>query len=367
MKVLVIGDPLLSSEKLAEAVYNVIDKKTEVFCVDWKPANDEEFWYLRSIVEKNGPSVGKPPKEIFDYIDKVDMIITQHTPINKAIIDAAKKCKIIAVCRAGVENIDVKAATEKGIAVSRTMGRNAEAVSDYTIGLMLAEMRNIGRAHAELKKGKWEKEYFNTSFIGNMYGKTIGLVGFGYIGRLVAKKLQGFDVSILAYDPYMGESDMERIGVKKASLEELCRKSDFISMHARLSKDTEGLLGEKEFSMMKKTAYVINTARAGLINEKALIEALTLKKIGGAAIDVFWTEPLDINHPLINLKNVTITPHLAGSTRDTFDNTPYILLKEIKRAANEGNTNWVVNAKDIDNTYLNMFKQTVEQKVLVRK
>lgn len=355
MRILVIGDPLLSSKKLAKAVYDVLGKNVKVDCVDWKPANNEEFWYLRSIVEKQGPSVGKPPKEIFNFVAEADMIITQHTPINAAIIEAAKNCKIIGVCRAGVENIDINAATKKGIAVSRTMGRNAHAVSDYTIGLMLAEMRNIARAHAELKKGNWKKEYTNAGFIGDMYEKTIGLVGFGYIGHLVAKKLSGFDVNILVYDPYAKEEDIKASGGKKVTLEYLCENADFISMHARLTDETKGLIGKEQFALMKPTAYIINTARAGLINEQALIDALQKKKIGGAGIDVYWVEPPAVDHPFMSLDNVTITPHLAGSTKDTFSRTPYLLLKELKRAANEGNLRWFVNSNEV-NINLDEFK-----------
>ncbi|WP_196605441.1 2-hydroxyacid dehydrogenase [Pectinatus haikarae] len=355
MQILVIGDPLLSSQKLAKAVYDVLGKNIKVHCVDWKPASNEEFWYLRSIVEKQGPSVGKPPREIFDFVSEVDMIITQHTPINAQIIEAAKKCKIIGVCRAGVENIDVDAATKRGIAVSRTMGRNAHAVSDYTVGLMLAEMRNIARAHAELKKGNWKKEYTNVSFVGDMYEKTIGLVGFGYIGHLVAKKLSGFDVKILVYDPYAKDDDIKACGGNKVTLEYLCKNSDFISMHARLTDETQELMGADQFAVMKPTAYIINTARAGLIEEQALIDALQKKKIGGAGIDVYWVEPPAADHPFMSLPNVTITPHLAGSTKDTFNRTPYILLQEIKRAAGQGDLRWFVNSDEV-NVILDEFK-----------
>lgn len=346
-KVLVVGDPLLTSEALKKAVHSTLGEHTEVVCADWKPASDEEFWYLRSIVEKNGPSVGKPPQELYDLAADVDLIITQHTPINAQIIERAQKCSAIGICRAGVENIDVQAATKKNIAVFHTMGRNAHAVSDYTIGMMLCEMRNIARSHAELKQGNWKKQYANAGFVGDMFEKTVGLIGFGYIGHVVARKLRGFDVDLIVYDPYADAGVIEEAGAKKVSLEELCRRADFISMHARLSPETQGLLGAEQFALMKPTAYVINTARAGLIDEQALVDALQAKKIGGAALDVFWVEPPAADHPLMNLDNVTITPHLAGSTKDAFSRTPYLLLAEIKRTVLEGNPRWVVNQKDL--------------------
>lgn len=342
MNVLVIGDPLLSSERLEDAVKKTLSD-AQVVRVDWTPASDEEFWFLRSEVEKKGPGAGRPPTEIFDYVGSADLIITHHTPISAAIIEAAQRCKIIGVCRAGVENIDVDAATQQGIAVFHTMGRNAHAVSDYTVGLMLAEMRNIARAHAVLKQGHWKKQYANAAFVGDMFEKTIGLVGFGYIGHLVARKLKGFDVEILVYDPYANAADVAAAGARLVTLELLCKEADFISMHARLSEATQGLLGAKEFACMKPTAYVINTARAGLIDEQALIDALRERRIGGAAIDVFRTEPPPADHPFMTLENVTITPHLAGSTRDAFSRTPYLLLEEIGSVIRGGAPRWMVN------------------------
>lgn len=355
MKVLVIGDPLLTAAQMKEAVHSVLGEMVQVFMVDWQPASEEEFWHLRSLVEKQGPEAGQPPQEIFDHVGEVDLILTQHTPLNHAIIQAAKQCKVIGVCRAGLENVDVTTASAQNIAVSRTMGRNAHAVSDYTIGLMLAEMRNIARAHAALKEGRWQKKYANAAFVGDMYGKTVGLIGFGYIGHLVARKLSGFTVHLLVYDPYAQQEDVQKVGGKLVSLEELCQASDFISMHARLSKETQGLLGAHEFSLMKPTVYLINTARAGLIEEQALLRALQTKRIGGAAIDVYPTEPPPPNHPLLQMDNVTITPHLAGSTQDVFRRTPYLLLEELQRVAKEGHPRWFINADKVTLDYAKLF------------
>lgn len=330
MKFLVVGDPMISSKTLSGAVHDIFGSNVEVKEANWEPESEEEFWSLRSQVEKFGPSAGKPPKELYEAVKDVDVIITHHTPINEQLINSSN-ASYIGVCRAGVENVDTKAAAAKGIKVMRTMGRNAEAVSDFTVALMLAELRNVAKGHEALIKGEWKKKYANSSFMGDMSQKTIGLIGFGYIGKLVAKKLSGFNVNIIAYDPFVKEDVLVKHNVKSVSLEELCIESDMITLHARLSKETEGLLGEKEFSMMKPTAFLINTARAGLINEAALIKTLKEHKIGGAALDVFWTEPLQEDHPLHSLDNVTITPHLAGATNDTFKMTPYLLLHELKK------------------------------------
>ncbi len=343
MKFLVVGDPMLSSATLGDAVRGVFGDGVEVKGVDWKPASEEEFWFLRSQVEKLGPDAGKPPVELTEAVKDADVIITHHTPLNKALIQQSN-ASFIGVCRAGTENVDVKAATEKGIKVMKTMGRNAEAVSDFTIALMLSELRNLARGHAALMQGEWKKKYANSAFMGDMRDKTVGLVGFGYIGRLVAHKLSSFNVKILVYDPFVKEDTLREFGVEPASLEDLCKQSDFISIHARLSKDTAGLIGKEAFAWMKPTVYLINTARAGLIDEAALVEALENKKIGGAALDVFWTEPIPADHPLLKMDNVTLTPHLAGATKDTFRMTPYLLLRELQRVVEkQAASNWVVN------------------------
>lgn len=330
MKFLVIGDPMLSSKTLSAAVHGIFGSNAEVKEVNWKPKSEEEFWYLRSQVEKLGPGAGKPPEELNEAVEDVDVIVTHHTPVSEKLINASN-ASYIGVCRGGVENVDVKAAAKKGIKVMRTMGRNAEAVSDFTIALMLAQLRNVAKGHEALIKGEWKKKYANSGFMGDMAGKTVGLIGFGYIGKLVAKKLSGFDVNLIVYDPFINEDVLKEYNAKVASLEELCSQSDIISIHARLSQETKGLIGKKEISSMKSTAYLVNTARAGLIDEAALMDALENHKIGGAALDVFWTEPLQEDHPLHKMDNVTITPHLAGATNDTFNKTPYLLLRELKK------------------------------------
>jgi D-3-phosphoglycerate dehydrogenase len=343
MKFLVVGDPMLTSATLGQAVRDVFGDSVQVKGVDWKPASEEEFWFLRSQVEKLGPDAGQPPAELLEAGKDADVIITHHTPLNKELIGQSA-ASYIGVCRAGTENADVSAATAKGIKVMKTMGRNAEAVSDFTIALLLSELRNVSRGHAALMQGEWKKKYANSSFMGDVREKVVGLVGFGYIGRLVAHKLANFNVRVLVYDPYIKEEAIREFGAELVSLEELCRQSDFISIHARLSKDTAGLIGKEAFSWMKPTAYLINTARAGLIDENALIEALQERQIGGAALDVFWTEPIAEGHPLTKMDNVTLTPHLAGATNDTFRQTPYLLLRELKRVIDSKETShWIVN------------------------
>ena len=211
------------------------------------------------------------------------------------------------------------------------MGRNAQAVSDFAIGLLFAEARNIARAHHGIKQGMWRKSFVNSEFVPEIMGKTLGLVGFGYIGRLVAQKLAGFNLKVLVYDPFVSEEALREFNAIKATKEELFQQADFISLHARLTDSTKGLIGKDVLKLMKPTSILINTARAGLIDEEALYEALKNKQIGGAALDVHSSEPLQENSKWLELDNVTLTTHIAGTTAEALTNSPYILIRDINK------------------------------------
>lgn len=342
MKFCAVGDPMISSDTLKQAIIDVFGPDHEIRQADWKPESQEEFYQLRSDVEHNGPEAGRPPLELYEQAADVDVIITHHTPLNRKTIELSR-AKYIGVCRAGVENVSLEAAREQGSTVFKTIGRNTEAVSDFTVGLILCELRNIARGHAAMMQGNWRRKYSNSDIMGDMQDKIVGLAGFGEIGRAVAKKLSGFDIRMMVYDPFVDAAGIEAFGAEKVEFETLCREADFISVHARLGEETKNMIGKEAFAMMKPTAYLINTARAGLIDEEALVEALREKRIGGAAIDVFWTEPAPADHPLRFLDNVTLTPHLAGATNDTMRKTPYLLLNEMKRTLEQGNgSRWIV-------------------------
>ncbi len=212
------------------------------------------------------------------------------------------------------QNVNVEAATKKNILVFNNSGRNANAVAELTIGIMLAVSRGISMGYHTLLNGEWWRPEVTPS---ELYGCTVGLVGFGNVAQKVTERLQGFKVNILAYDPYVPEDIFTKYGVKGVELKELLSTADFVSLHSRLSAETRNLIGEAEFKMMKPTAYLINTARADLIDKIALISALKTRQIMGAALDVFWQEPLSQDDPLLKLNNVNLTPHLAGGTVQT--------------------------------------------------
>jgi D-3-phosphoglycerate dehydrogenase len=190
--------------------------------------------------------------------------------------------------------------------------------------LLFAEIRNIARSHAALKQAEWRKEFPNSAAIPEVYGKTIGIVGYGNIGRMVAGYLQAFGARIVFYDPFVtGTTE----GVESLSLEELLRQSDIVSLNLRLSEETFHLIGAKELALMKPSAVLVNTSRSGVIDQAALVDALQRKQIMGAALDVFDVEPLPADDPLLQLDNVTLTAHLAGSTIDAFTNSPKLFVE----------------------------------------
>ena len=326
MKVLAIGDMFIPAEFMDAGLEKLRDKGFQVDIREWKHATLTDLQHDNLLVEQKGPEAIDLPEELAEGIEDYDMIVVQFFPMNKTTIEKAKNLKYIGVLRAGTENIDCAYAESKGVEVINTLGRNARAVAEFTLGMILAEIRNVGRAHAALKAGKWRKDFPNSDAIPELYEKTAGLVGFGNIGRLVAHYLNAFGSHVVVYDPYIKDAPE---GVTLVSLEELLKNSDIVSIHARLCDETYHMIGEKELSLMKSSAVLVNTARSGLVDEIALIRALEKKQIMGAAIDVFDKEPIGIDHPYVKLDNITLAPHLAGSTRDAFANSPKTLADKL--------------------------------------
>ena len=232
--------------------------------------------------------------------------------------------------RGGLENIDFKEATRRGIGVINTPHHNAQAVAEYTVGLILAETRNIARSHYELKRGIWREEYSNQAFIPELNELKIGIVGYGVIGTLVADKLRSFQTEILVADPVVPAEVIEKDGFEAMPLETLLKTADVITLHVRLSPQTLGMLGTDRLAMMKKTAYLINTSRAGLVSVPALVAALKSKSIAGAALDVFDIEPLPNDSALLGIDNLTLTNHRAGDTRNSYWNAPNLMREQMR-------------------------------------
>lgn len=338
MNLVGIGD-LFIPEKYIRIGFKTLKNSINIKTVQWKVRNFQELQRIAILIEKNNSDIYEPPDYILYAIRNADMIVTHFCPITKRIIDNSPQLKIIGVLRSGYENVNVDHATEKGILVFNTPGRNADSVADFTIGMIISECRNIARGHNGLKNGVWIRDYPNSGNIPDLLGKTVGIIGLGEIGKKVAKRLSGFDVKILGFDPYVGDVK----NINKVSLEKLMMESDFITIHAKLTDKTKGMIGEKHFKMMKKTAYFINTSRAGLIDERALYNILKKENIAGAALDVFEKEPPGKDYPMVKLENVTLTPHMAGGSNDAFINSPKLLAVEIQNYLQESNSKFKVN------------------------
>ena len=229
--------------------------------------------------------------------------------LSDAVMEQASDLKIISRMGVGYDTVDVPAATKRGIALTITPAANADAVAEYTVSLMLALTRHIPEIDTMARQGTW-KTVFGTS----IYGKTLGIVGTGEIGKRVVRNLRGFGMRVLAYDPFPSEEFAKEYNVTYCSLEQLVKESDYISIHCPLMEETNHLIGEKEFAMMKPTARILNCARGEIIDEKALYNALSENQIAGAALDVYETEPFEQDNPLFALDNVVLSPHIAGMT-----------------------------------------------------
>jgi D-3-phosphoglycerate dehydrogenase len=255
---------------------------------------------------------GVPYEELLEIIPEFDgLIIRSGTKVTREVIEKAKNLKVIGRAGTGLDNVDLQAANEKGIVVMNVPGGNTLSAAEHTIGLLFALARKIPQAVASLKSGKWEKKKFMGVELNN---KTLGIIGLGRIGSIVADRALGFKMRVIAYDPFVTPEAAEKKGIELVSLEELYKRSDFITIHTPLTKDTYHLIDEKAFSMMKDGVYIINCARGGIIDEEALYKALTSGKVAGAALDVFEKEPVDPEHPLLSLDNFIGTPHLGAST-----------------------------------------------------
>jgi D-3-phosphoglycerate dehydrogenase len=319
LNILAIGDLFIPGSVMDKGLESLRQNGAKVTVREWTHPSFSELQEDNIIIEQQGPEAVKPPAELTNDIENYDMLIFQFFPLGKDLIDKAKKLKVVGVLRGGLENVDCEYAASKNIEVINTPGRNSRAVAEMTVGLLLAEMRNIARSHYALKHNQWRKDYVNKDIIPELLNKTVGIVGYGNVGKLVAKFLKGFGANIVFYDPYAKPDSDD---VKSVDIETLVKTADMITLNLRLTKESYHLIGEKEISMLKPMAIIVNTSRSGVIDEKALVKALQDKKIAGAGLDVFDNEPPPPDDPILALDNVTITNHCAGTTSESFSNSP---------------------------------------------
>lgn len=268
----------------------------------------------QKILEDYGLGIVRPKQpvtnedELMDCMDDVVAIITGLEPISKKVIHSAPKLKIIAKHGIGVDNIDINAAKEKGVAVVNSPGTNREAVADLVFGLILSLARKIPKSDSQVRAGQWPKVFGQS-----VWGKTLGIIGMGVIGKSVVQRAKGFNMKIMAFDKFWDKEYADANGVIYSDIDGILKESDFVSLHVPLAADTKNFIGINQLNLMKPTAYLINAARGGVVDEDALFEVLKKGKIAGAGIDVFSSEP-PTNSPFPGLENVILTPHMGGFT-----------------------------------------------------
>lgn len=262
-----------------------------------------------ALLQNNGFEIERREKVDADGLKGFEAIVVGVQRITREML-LNSSVKIIAKHGVGVDNIDLEAATELGIPVTVTPNANAVSVAELTIGFIFALSKKLIDLHNNL----YQKRQFVSNVGLELHGKILGIVGFGSIGKEVAKRALCLGMRVLVYDPYVEESNLRELGVEKMELDELLRQSDFVSLHVPLNESTRHLIDREKISLMKRTAYLINTARGGVVDEKALAEALKSGQIAGAALDVFDVEPLPADSPFFDCPNVIMTPHVGAHT-----------------------------------------------------
>ena len=288
---------------------------------------------------------GLPADELKAIIGDYDaLVVRSETKVTKDMLGAARSLQVVGRAGVGIDNIDVEAATEHGVVVVNAPTGNTISAAEHAVALMLSLSRHIPAANASLKSGKWER----SKFMGlEVRGKTLGIVGLGQVGSEVARRARGLEMRVIAFDPFVPEERARVLGVDLVSMEDLLRDSDFVTVHTTLTEGTRSLIGEEQLRMMKPTARIINTARGGIVDEKALETALTEGWIAGAAIDVFEKEPIT-DHPLFALPNIVVTPHLGASTAEAQERVAVDVAEQIIAVLGGEPARYAVNAPLID-------------------
>lgn len=344
MKCVAIGDIFITLEMMKNGIENhpaLSFDKVEYFYFGLNSRN--EMRHIVKVIESGDFESLELPEGLLEAVEDADVIMCHLCPITKKVLDKAKNLKLVLCNRGGHENIDVAECTRRNIGVIMNPSHNANAVAEFTVGLMLTETRNITRSAVAIERGEWREKYPNTATtIHEMKDMTIGLIGFGAVAHLVYEKLSAFGCKFLITDPFATHEFINKNIAEFVPLETLLKNSDIVSLHARLSRKAI-LLSEKEFALMKPTAYFINTARSYMVDYDALANALKNGTIMGAAVDVFNKEPVDPNNPLVGIDNCTLTNHRGGDTINSYSDSPDAMMYEARKFFDGDNVKYWIN------------------------
>lgn len=328
----------------------------KIFVAD--DVNEEKLAPLREagfLIEKriklSAEDLGKAAK------DADGLIVRSETKVSSDLMDVLPKLRVIGRAGVGVDNIDVKGATARGIVVMNAPDGNTITTAEHTIALMVSMARNVPQAHALLQSGIWDKK----RFVGvELNSKTLGIIGLGRIGKHVAKIAKGFGMTILAFDPFISQDQAKDLGIELGTLEDVFKRADFITIHTPVTDETRGIIGKDAFSKMKKDVRLINCARGGLIDEAALLEAIENDTIAAAALDVFATEPLSPDSPLLKNPKIITTPHLGASTTEAQEGVALTVAEQMRDYLLNGTLRGAVNAPSLAAKELEIFAPYID-------
>jgi D-3-phosphoglycerate dehydrogenase / 2-oxoglutarate reductase len=333
IEIAIIGDRFMLPSMFEEAIREKMGDAVSIRSLEmpW-PDEPMEHGYAKAGMDGLKEYMGDSDA-IIAFIGQATIAVTQLAPFSAGMMDQLPSLKMIAVSRGGPVNIDMAAARERKIRVVNTPGRNASAVAEFTIGAILAETRLITRGHEALRKGEWRGDLYRADITGPELSElTVGVVGYGQVGSRVVKLLKAFGCRILVADPYVQLSPRDsEDGVEKTSIERVLDEANVITLHARVTSETTGMIGPNEFARMKRGSFFVNTARGPLVDYVALTEALQSGHLRGAAIETFGIEPVPPDWPLLQLPNVTLTPHIAGASLKTITIAAQAAAEEVRR------------------------------------
>jgi len=307
LKILVSGDHFVTPTLLADALrarLGTIEITEQTLLWPLVP-----FGPVAEVDEASGTE-----DELIAALPGVRVLVTQMAPVTERVLAAAPDLELVVVCRGGPVNVNLEAAARHGVTIRTTPGRNAIAAAEHAVALLLAAMRQIPHIHQGVRDGQWRSDLYALDAVGSeLAGSTAGLIGFGAIGARVARILRAFDADVLVYDPYVAAVD----GADLVGLDELLERSTAVSLHARLTPENRHMIGAPQIARMPRGSVLVNTARGGLLDYEAVVDALDSGQLGAAAFDVYDTEPIPAGSRLLKAPRTVLTPHLAGATRQT--------------------------------------------------
>lgn len=340
MKILLAGDDFIRNEILAREITARVTFQPN-FTTLTLPWPSIPFGPVAEVEEASDCE-----DKVVESIGGVEVVVTQMAPLTGRVLARADSLRLIVCTRGGPVNVNTQAATARGIAVTCTPGRNAIAVAEYAVMLMLAAIRRLPEVHMSALGGRWRSDLYAYSACGTeIAGSVIGLIGFGEIGRRVADIVSAMGARVVVFDPFVSRASLSGETVL-VSMNELLERANVISLHARLTADTRGIVGAAELAKVRPGTVLVNTARGALLDYGAAIRALEVGSLGALALDVFPEEPLPKDSPLLRMPGVVLSPHLAGATRETAERAAVAAALEVDRYARGQPLEHVVNGRD---------------------